>query len=146
MATTFHPQVYRGQAGPSAAPPVFSSERVQSRSTSPSSSSYTHSGRSTPLTSTSSHSSHAQSYAHLPSYGLKPPSHDYPLHPSSEPNCEFKLITAKQYAELAYEHASKSGKLDERVLFPWLHGADARGSAQAANFGFVNGKGCEVPR
>jgi hypothetical protein len=46
-----------------------------------------------------------------------------------------------------YQHSNtRLNNGDEKILFPWLHGADVPNSLQAENFGFRNGEFAKVPR
>lgn len=192
MATTFHPQVYRGAAGSSTTPSSHnaSTGAIPSSSSSLSSSnanlqlkrsnqSRNATSSSSPSTSTSTasttrHSPLSQSPQHyassssssdadvLPTYGLQHNTNDlstrYRLHPLStttrddddsssnpNPNPRIYCITASEYSDLVNSHSQI--KLDsESILFPWLHGADVKNTAQAENFGFRNGQFQHVPR
>jgi len=141
MAATFHPQVFRGAA--TATP--SKTERISTPSTVPVDSSPL-----LPLQSQSTKANHpSTSTSNAPSFGLQTDPALFPLHPSScNPSSSeenpFRTISADDYAVLVAQHAQI--RVDHRVLFPWLHGADFANSAQAANFGYVNGNREPVPR
>jgi hypothetical protein len=165
MAATFHPQVYRGSATAAAAgncnagaTPTKSSSRYSSQhrvfSTSKSvQDEYNEQqqgedsddqGEDDEEESSYYYSSASSMESQLPCHGLQNIHNNYPLHPASTRQCVLRAITAAQYAEMVYQHATV--KTGEAVLFPWLHGADFAGSQQAANFGYVNGNRAATPR
>lgn len=65
---------------------------------------------------------------------------EYPSHPS---NPEIKVLSAAQYYSLQAQESVL--ETPESVLFPWLHGADQRGTQQAYYFGYGSG-GLKTPR
>jgi len=75
-------------------------------------------------------------------YGLQHPKEDLP-YPSHPANSRVKIISAHQYYELQAQELAQ--ETPENVLFPWLHGADQRGTQQAYYFGYGSG-GLKTPR
>ena len=65
---------------------------------------------------------------------------DYPSHPA---NPEIKVLSAAQYHSLQAQESVL--ETPESILFPWLHGADQRGTQQAYYFGYGTG-GLKTPR
>lgn len=89
----------------------------------------------TPVSSTSCATSEARVY------GLQHPAgQTYHVHPD---NAQIKLLTARQYNDLQAQDLALN--TPEHVVFPWLHGADQRGTAQAMYFGY-NDTVCKTPR
>lgn len=148
--TAFHPQLFRGSANKGAGAPLPPPPAAVTCSLSTSSTTSAAVTR-TASPSVSPSPSSTSDYSHLPIHGLQIDASQYPLHPcfSSSSNTsstpQIRLITANQYAELVYNHSNIKLN-EERILFPWLHGADIPNSAQAENFGFRNGAYKAVPR
>jgi dual specificity MAP kinase phosphatase len=74
-------------------------------------------------------------------YGLAVDPNSYPVHPTAS---GIRLLTAKQYAELAAQDLTRD--TPEHEVFPWLHGADRVGSNQAIYFLGSPYRTCPVPR
>lgn len=157
MAATFHPQVYRGSASatvsnagatPTKNRHIGTTSIKSSRESKSVQDEYNEQQREYSEDEDEDesyyYSSSSSQQQELPCHGLQNNHNTYPLHPASTPSCVLRAITAQQYAEMVFKHAT--AKTGEAVLFPWMHGADFAGSQQAANFGYVNGNRAATPR
>ena len=168
MASTFHPQLFRGANNTTTSSKSSTScGSVSVTASTTSSTSVRHPPATSPLpssiisnttnapsaatTPTPTSTSNSASASSSPIHGLQVDPSQFPPHPafvsssSQESDCRVRLISADQYADLIYQHSNIKLQ-DERVLFPWMHGADLPFSAQAENFGFKNGQFQAVPK
>lgn len=170
MASTFHPQLFRGAAGSScsassktggsgigSAGAAAAASSVSAASSLPSSINSSKGCIATPASILrDAHTSSTSPSLRQETHGLQVDSAQFPPHSSfvvspssssstSPEESRVRLISAHQYANLVYQHSNIKLQ-DERILFPWLHGADIPYSAQAENFGFKNGQFQAVPK